>query len=113
MNEMEHHLVDKTLEAIHSVEKEVIGLQGEIKSLREHGDDQHNAMQSKLDQNIKTTEKRLDDHSDELDDHRERLATLEEWKKQFDEAIRNRLITWQSISAIICVLIAYTLSKFF
>ncbi|RKU21041.1 hypothetical protein C6499_22745 [Candidatus Poribacteria bacterium] len=112
MNEMEHQLVDKTLESIHQLEMKIVELSGEIKSLREHNDDQHKAMSEKIEQSIKTDTDRLNTHSKEIDDHRERLATLEEWKKQFEEAIRNRLITSQSISSIAAVVIAYLLSKF-
>ena len=113
MNELEHQLVDRTLESIHSLDKNIIELKGDIKSLREHFDDQYNALSEKLDRSIETDTKRLDAHAEQLDEHSERLATFDEWKKAFEESVRNRLALFQSISAIGCVIIAYLLSKFF
>ena len=113
MNEMEHQLVDKTLEAIHSVEKQTIELRGEVNSLREHIDAQHQAMTDKLDRSIETDTKRLDAHSHELDVHREDIATLKEWKKAFEESVRNRFALFQSVSVVASVILAYLLSKFF
>ena len=54
MNELEHQLVDRTLESIHSLDKNIIELKGDIKSLREHFDDQYNALSEKLDRSIET-----------------------------------------------------------
>lgn len=112
MTELEHQLVDKTLESIHKLELKIVELSNAVKALREHNDDQHKAMTDKLDQNIKSDTERLNSHSKDIDNHAERLATLEEWKKQFAEAVRNRMITWQSVSTVGAVIIAYLLSKF-
>ena len=113
MNEMEHQLVDKTLEAVHQLELKVVEVQGDIKSLREHTDAQYSALSEKMDNNIKTDTHRLDTHSHEIDDHRERLATIEEWKNQFETSIKNRLTISQSVSTVLAVIIAFLLSKFF
>ena len=117
MNEMEHQLVDKTLESIHQLEIKLVEVQGDIKSLREHTDSQYQALSDKIDgsvmENIKTNTSRLNSHSTEIDDHRERLATIEEWKKQFEESVRNRMVVSQSITTIAAVVVAYLLSKFF
>ncbi|MCY3723323.1 hypothetical protein F4Z98_16440 [Candidatus Poribacteria bacterium] len=113
MNEMEHQLVDKTLESIHALDVKIVELQGEIRAMREHNDDQHKALAEKLDRSIETDTKRLDAHSKELDSHREELAALKEWKKAFEESVRNRFALFQSISAIGSVIVAYLLSKFF
>ena len=112
MNEMEHQLVDKTLESIHQLEMKIVEVKGDIKSMREHTDTQYKALSEKIDQSIKTDTERLNSHSNEIDDHRERLATIEEWKKQFEESVRNRMVVSQSITTVAAVVIAYLLSKF-
>ena len=112
MNEMEHQLVDKTLESIHQLEMKVVEVQGEIRTMREHNDAQHQSLSEKLDRSIATDTERLNKHSQELDDHRERLATLEEWKKQFETTIKNRIAVSQSVATVAAVIVAYLLSKF-
>lgn len=113
MNEMEHQLVDKTLESIHKLEMKIVEVQGEIRGLREHNDAQHESLSEKLDRSIATDTDRLNKHSSELDDHTERLATLEEWKKSFETSVKNRLAISQGIATVIAVMIAFLLSKFF
>ena len=112
MNEMEHQLVDKTLESIHQLEVKIVEMQGELHSLVERNDTQYKSLSEKLDRSIATDTDRLNKHSGELDDHSGRLATLEEWKKQFETAITNRIAVTQSIASVAAVIIAYLLSKF-
>ena len=112
MSDMEHQLIDKTLESIHKLEMKVVELQGEIRTLKEHNDSQHASLSEKLDRNIATDTERLNKHSSELDDHTERLATLEEWKKQFETMIKNRIAVSQSVATVAAVIVAYLLSKF-
>lgn len=112
MNDMEHQLVDKTLESIHQLEMKIVEVQGDIRTMREHNDAQHASLSEKIDRNIATDTERLNKHSQELDDHRERLATIEEWKKQFETAIKNRIAVSQSVTTIAAVIVAYLLSKF-
>ena len=112
MNEMEHQLVDKTLESIHKLEMKIVEVQGEIRTMREHNDAQHESLSEKLDRSIATDTDRLNKHSAELDNHTERLATLEEWKKQFETTIKNRIAVSQSVATVAAVVVAYLLSKF-
>ena len=112
MNEFENELVNKTLEGIHQLEMKVVELQGAIKAMREHNDDQYNTLTEKITNVTETNTQRLNAHSAELDDHRERLATIEEWKKQFAESIKNRIAISQSVTTVAAVIIAYLLSKF-
>jgi len=112
MNEMEHQLVDKTLESIHQLEMKLVEVQGDIRAMREHNDAQHESLSEKLDQSIRVDTHRLDTHSKELDNHMERLATLEEWKNQFETTIKNRITVSQSVATIAAVIVAYLLSKF-
>ena len=112
MNEFENELVQKTLEGIHQLEMKIVELQGSLKAMREHSDDQYKVLSEKIETTISTNTHRLNAHSEELDDHKERLATIEEWKKQFEEAIKNRLTVTQSIATVAAVVIAYFLSKF-
>ena len=112
MNEMEHQLVDKTLESIHQLEMKVVELQGDLRAMRDHNDTQYKSLSEKIEKNIQTDNTRLNKHSAELDDHTERLATLEEWKKQFESAIKNRIAVSQSVATVAAVIVAYLLSKF-
>ena len=112
MNEMEHQLVDKTLESIHQLEMKIVEMQGEIRAMRENNDAQHKSLSEKIDKSIETDTKRLNKHSEELDNHTERLATLEEWKKQFETTIKNRIAVSQSVATVAAVVVAYLLSKF-
>lgn len=112
MNDMEHQLVDKTLESIHALDVKIVELQGEIRAMREHSDAQYQSLAEKLDKNIETDTKRLNSHSESIDNHAERLAGLEEWKRQFETAIKNRMTVSQSIATIGAVIVAYLLSKF-
>ena len=106
MNSFEQQLVDKVLEGVHEIEvkvvKEVAQLQGSIESIRQN-----------LETNIQQDSKRLDKHSDELDDHSNRIAKLEEWKNQFEKSVANRIAVSQGVAAIGAVIIAFLLSKFF
>ena len=113
MNELEHQLVDKTLESIHQLEMKVVEVQGELRAMRERSDTQYRSLSEKIEKSIQTDNTRLNKHSSELDDHSGRLATLEEWKKQFEVSVKNRLTVSQSISTVVAVVIAFLLSKFF
>lgn len=113
MNELEHQLVDKTLESIHQLEMKVVEVQGELRAMRERSDTQYRSLSEKIEKSIQTDNTRLNKHSSELDDHSGRLATLEEWKKQFEASVKNRLTISQSISTVVAVVIAFLLSKFF
>lgn len=112
MNEMEHQLVDKTLESIHQLEVKIVEMQGELHSLVERNDTQYRSLSEKLDRSIATDTDRLNKHSAELDNHSGRLATLEEWKKQFETMIKNRMAVSQSVATVAAVIVAYLLSKF-
>ena len=112
MNEFENQLVEKTLDSIHQLEMKIVELKGDLKAMREHSDDQYKGLSEKIEATISTNTQRLNAHSAEIDDHRERLATIEEWKKQFEDAIKNRIAISQSITTVAAVIIAYLLSKF-
>lgn len=113
MNEFEQQIVDKTLESIHHLEMKIVEMQGDLRTMKEHNDAQHQSLSEKIDRNIETDTTRLNKHSVDLDNHSERLATLEEWKKQFEASIANRMAVSQSVASIAAVIIAYLLSKFF
>ena len=62
--------------------------------------------------------KRLDKHSDELDDQRDRIVSLEEWregreKQQEQETTKStqRIAIGNTIAIIIAVVLAYILQK--
>ena len=105
MNSLEQQLIDKVLEGVHEIEvkvvKEVAHLEGAIKGIRQT-----------LETNIQQDSKRLDKHSEEIDDHSKRIAKIEEWKNQFEKSVANRIAVSQSIAAVSAVIIAFLLSKF-
>lgn len=117
MNEFENQFIDKTLAAIHHLEvkfvQELGELRGDIKTLNQRMDTEYKNLQDALEKNIDTDTQRLNKHSNEIDNCVERLATVEEWKKQFETSVKNRIGIGQSISTVVAVVIAYVLGKFF
>ena len=113
MNDFEQQILD----ALHALElkvtKELGEIHGELKAMTEKNESDHAALRHLVEQNIRTDTERLNKHSAEIDEHSERLATLEEWKKQFEKSVTNRIAVSQSISAIAAVVIAFLLSKLF
>ena len=112
MNEFEERILD----ALHTLEvtvtKELGDIRGELRAMTEKNESDHRALRSLVEQNIATDTERLNKHSAEIDDNRERVAKLEEWKDQFQKQVANRIAVSQSITAIAAVVIAFILSKF-
>lgn len=111
MNDFEQQILD----ALHTLEvtvtKELGDIRGDLKAMTEKNESDHQALRHLVEQNIKIDTTRLNKHSEELDEHRERITTLEEWKNQFEKSVTNRIAISQSIAAIAAVLIAFLLSK--
>lgn len=112
MNDFEQQILDTlhTLEV--TVTKELGDIRGDLKALKNENESEHTAIRHLVEQNIRIDTERLNKHSTELDEHRERITTLEEWKNQFEKAVTNRIAVSQSVSAIAAVVIAFVLSKF-
>ena len=112
MNDFEQQILD----ALHTLEvtvtKELGDIRGDLKALKEKNESDHTAIRHLVEQNIRVDTERLNKHSAELDEHREELAKLKEWKDQFQKQVANRIAVSQSISAIAAVVIAFLLSKF-
>lgn len=104
MNEFEQQFIDKILDGLHQLELKFAEELGKL-----HGDLE--AIRNKVEQSISIDTERLNKHSEELDDHSERLAKLEEWKVQFEKQIANRIAVSQSIATVAAVVIAFLLSK--
>lgn len=113
MNDFEQQILD----ALHTLElkvtKELAEIHGELKAMTEKNESDHKALRSLVEQNIAVDTERLNKHSAEIDDNRERLAKLEEWKDQFQKQVANRIAVSQSVTAIAAVIVAFLLSKFF
>ena len=113
MNDFEQQILD----ALHTLElkvtRELGEIHGELKAMTEKNESDHRALRSLVEQNIRTDTDRLNKHSAEIDDNRERVAKLEEWKEQFQKQVANRIAVSQSITAIAAVVIAFLLSKLF
>lgn len=107
--------MDKVLDAVHALElkvtESVTELKGEIKSLGEKGSAEHAALKETVERNITQDTKRLDKHSQELDDLREELSAVTEWKKGITRSINNRAVVIGGGMAIIAVIISYFLMK--
>ena len=116
MNEFEQQFIDKVIEGLHDLEvkvtKELGDIRGDLKAMTEKNESDHQALRHLVEQNIQIDTTRLNKHSAELDEHLERITTLEEWKNQFEKSVTNRIAVSQSISAIAAVVIAFLLSKF-
>ena len=116
MSEFEQQLVDKVLESIHHLEVKVVDeigqVRGEINSLTERNEAQHKSLNETVERSIATDTNRLNKHSEEIDDHSERISKLEEWKDQFEKSVANRIAVSQSVAAVAAVVIAFLLSKF-
>ena len=112
MNDFEQQILD----ALHTLEvtvtKELGDIRGELKAMTEKNESDHRALRSLVEQNIRTDTERLNKHSAEIDDNRERVAKLEEWKEQFQKQVANRIAVSQSVSAVAAVVVAFILSKF-
>ena len=115
MNDFEQALVDKVLEGIHNLEVKVVqevgDIKGDIKALGEKGSNEHQALRETVDRNITTDTERLNSHSDEIDDLREKQAVLLEWKDSVGRSINNRVALIGGGMAVIAVIIAYFLDK--
>ena len=113
MNDFEQQFVDKLMQSIHDLElkvtKELGDMRGDIKAMTEKNESDHKSLRNLIDQNIVT---RINKHSEELDVHTEDIATLKEWKNQFEKSVSNRIAVSQSVSAVAAVIIAFLLSKF-
>jgi uncharacterized protein YlxW (UPF0749 family) len=113
VNDFEQQILD----ALHTLElkvtRELGEIHGELKAMTEKNESDHRALRSLVEQNIRTDTDRLNKHSAEIDDNRERVAKLEAWKEQFQKQVANRIAVSQSITAIAAVVIAFLLSKLF
>ena len=116
MNEFEHELVDKVLAGVHDVEvnvaKQVGILSGDLKALKTQMQSDHVAVKDLIEKSIETDTARLNKHSEEIDKHSTEIATLKEWKQQFEKSVANRIAVSNSIAAVAAVIIAFLLSKF-
>ena len=112
MNEFEQQFIESLHDFEVKVTKELAEIHGELKAMTEKNESDHKALRALVEQNIRTDTERLNKHSAEIDDNRERLAKIEEWKEQFQKQVANRIAVSQSVSAIAAVVIAFLLSKF-
>lgn len=95
-----------------TVTKELGDIRGELKAMTEKNESDHKALRSLVEQNIRVDTERLNKHSTEIDDNRERVAKIEEWKDQFQKQVTHRIAISQSITTVAAVVIAFLLSKF-
>lgn len=112
MNDFEQQILDTlhTLEV--KVTQELGEIRGDLKAMKEKNESDHTAIRHLVEQNIQIDTKRLDKHSEEIDDLNDRLVKQEEWKDQFQKQIANRIAVSQSVTAIAAVIVAFLLSKF-
>ena len=117
MNDFEQQLVDKVLAAVHEIEVKVVQeigqMRGDINALSQKSASEHKNLRDTLERSISVDTERLNKHSQEIDTHSMAIAELQEWKRQFEKSVANRIAISQSISAVAAVIIAFLLSKFF
>ena len=116
MNEFEQALIDKFLEGLHHLEKsftkDLAEIRGDIKEMIARNESEHKSLRDMMERTIETDTHRLNKHSAEIDDLSERVAKQEEWQKQFQKQVSNRIAISQSITTVAAVVIAFLLSKF-
>ena len=116
MNDFEQHLVDKVLAAVHDIEvklvKELGEMRGDISALSQKSASEHENLRAVVERSIAVDTERLNKHSREIDEHSGAIRELQEWKRQFEKTVANRIAISQSISAIVAVIIAFVLSHF-
>ena len=111
MTEFENNLVQSIMKGLQEVElkmAETIGeIRGDIKSLTE-------AVRA----SVAHDTKRLDKHSEELDDLRDRLIVLEGWQKNREKQheteskkTSHRIAIWNTITIVVAVVLAYLFQK--
>ena len=112
MNEFEKEFI----KGVHAIELKVtqqIGdLSGDLKALRTQMESDHTSVKELIEQTKETDTKRLNKHGEEIDKHSIKIASIEEWKHQFELSVSKRITTGNSISTIVAVLIAFLLSKY-
>lgn len=116
MNMQDQQFHEKVLESLHHIEvklvEEIAQLHGEINSLIQKNETEHKSLRELVERNISTDTERLNKHGAQIDTHGEEIAKLQEWKRQFEKSVANRIAVSQSISAVAAVIIAFLLSKF-
>ena len=111
MNEFENNLVQSVMQGLHDFEikmAETIGeIRGDLKSLTKA-----------VNNSVAVDTKRLDAHAAELDEHRDRIIKLEDWKEQrvkeeerSDKKVGHRIAISGTIAVIVAVILAYLLTK--
>ena len=115
MNEFENNLVQTLMAGLHDFELKMTGtiaeIRGDIKTLTQSNERSHEALQRTVEDNIKTDTKRLDKHSAEIDDNRENITKLLEWKDASEKGTTRKLVVWNSITVVVAVVLAYALTK--
>lgn len=116
MNDFEQQLVDKVLAAVHGIEvkvvKELGEMRGDISALAQKSETEHTSLRESVERSIAIDTERLNKHGQEIDTHTKEITELQEWKRQFQKSVTNRIAISQSISAVAAVVIAFLLTKF-
>ena len=116
MNEFEREIIDRVSESVRNFEVKVtekIGnLSGDFKALKTQMESDHQSVKELIEKSIETDTARLNKHGEEIDKHSIKIASFEEWQRQFELSVAKRITTGNSISAIAAVIIAFLLSKF-
>ena len=116
MNEFEQQLVDRILAQLHSLEVKVTQELGKISNIvtgiEKENETLHREIRHIVEDDTRVHTQRLNKHSEEIDNQRERTAKIEEWKSQFEKQIGHRIAIGQSVAAVAAVVIAFLLSKF-
>lgn len=115
MTDFENAFIDKVLDSVHSLElklTEVVGLlRSDIQTNRAEAHAERQALKEMVQSNIAQDTHRLNSHSDDLDDLRERLARSEQWQTDYMRRSTARLLISQSVTTIVAVVLAFLLSK--
>ena len=118
MTEIESQIIEELRKLEVHIATELGEIKGEIKSNGERASAEHENLKALVEQNIRTDEKRLDNHAADIDNLRDRIIKLEEFQKNQKEKetaterkITNRIAFFAGAAAILAVILAYVLDK--
>ena len=115
MNEFESALIDKVLEGLQELKlemtKEVGDIKGDIKLLGQKGTTEHQSLRETVEQNILTDKERLNKHSEEIDDLKDKVVAIDEWREGLKNSLNNRVVLIGGALAVIAVVVAFLLDK--
>ena len=113
MNEFESNFINKVLEELQTLNIKLVESLEQIRSEIREVKANYEHLLASVNRNTEVEAVRLKEHGDALDKHAVEIAKFKEWKDNYEKQVSHRIAISQSISAIVAVVIAFVLGKFF